>query len=108
VNGCGNGRVVWIEKFSSAAVKDWNDSIDFLFIDGDHSAEAVQHDWDSWHRYVAPGGIVAFHDAAVFAGGWPQADWGPVRLVDRLFRTESIEGWRIAQQVDSLVVVERS
>ena len=27
---------------------------------------------------VMPGGIVAFHDAATFAGGWPQPDWGPV------------------------------
>jgi len=98
-----NGRVVWIEKFSFDAVSEWNGPID-----GDHSEEGVQKDWDSWHRFVIPGGVVVFHDAAVFPGGWAQPDWGPVRLVDRVFRKEPLPGWRIVQQVDSLVVVERS
>jgi predicted O-methyltransferase YrrM len=107
VGSCGNGRVVWIERFSFDAVSEWSGPIDFLFLDGDHSEEGVQKDWDSWHRFVIPGGIVVFHDAAVFPGGWPQKDWGPVRLVDKLFREQPLPGWKIVQQVDSLVVVER-
>ena len=108
VGRCRNGRVVWIEKFSADAATDWNGSIDFLFIDGDHSEAGVQRDWDDWHCFVIRGGVVAFHDAAVFAGGWPQPDWGPVRIVDKLFRLRPLDGWRIAEQVDSLVIVERS
>jgi predicted O-methyltransferase YrrM len=107
VESCRNGRVVWIERFSFDAVSEWNGPIDFLFLDGDHSEEGVQKDWDSWHRFVIPGGVVVFHDAAVFPGGWPQQDWGPVKLVDRLFREQVLPGWEIVQQVDSLVVVER-
>jgi len=107
VASCRNGRAVWIERFSFDAVKGWDSPIDFLFLDGDHSEEGVQKDWDSWHRFVVPGGVVVFHDAAVFPGGWPQPDWGPVKLVDKLFRKQALPGWRIAQQVDSLVVVER-
>jgi len=107
VEGCRNGRIVWIEKFSSAAASDWNGPIDFLFLDGDHSETGVQQDWDDWHQFVAPSGVVAFHDAATFPGGWTRQDWGPVKLVDRLFRDQVLPGWRIVQQVDSLVVVEK-
>ena len=104
---CPNGRVAWIEQLSTAAVKDWSRPIDFLFIDGDHSEAGVEQDWQQWHRFVVPGGIVVFHDAAVFPGGWTGPDWGPVRLVDRLFRNGELPGWRITEQVDSLVVIER-
>jgi len=108
INNINNGRVVWINKFSLEAVEGWVDPIDFLFLDGDHSEVGVQKDWDAWHQYVIPGGVVAFHDAAVFEGGWPQPNWGPVRVVDRLFRSQAIPGWRIVLEVDSLVVVQRS
>jgi len=67
VNEINNGRVVWINKFSFEAVKAWVDQIDFLFLDGDHSETGVQSDWDDWHQYVIPGGVVAFHDAELGA-----------------------------------------
>lgn len=37
---------------------------DALFIDGDHSYQAVLCDWLLYHKLVRPGGIVAFHDCA--------------------------------------------
>jgi predicted O-methyltransferase YrrM len=37
-------------------------SIDFLFIDGDHSRDGVRQDFDMYSPLVAPGGLVAFHD----------------------------------------------
>jgi predicted O-methyltransferase YrrM len=107
VEGCGNGRVVWIEEFSFDAARNWRDQIDFLFIDGDHSEAGVQRDWDDWNRFVIPGGVVAFHDARTFPGGWPQPDWGPVRVVDKLFRAGKVCDWQVVQEVDSLMVVER-
>jgi hypothetical protein len=106
VERCRNGRVIWIEEFSSVAANAWNGAIDFLFIDGDHSEAGVKQDWDKWHRFVVPGGVAVFHDAAMFPGGWPRQDWGPVKLVDRLFRGKSLPDWSIVEQVDSLVVVE--
>jgi hypothetical protein len=56
---------------------------------------------------VAPSGVVAFHDARLFPGGWCQPDWGPVKVVDKLFRARALGGWRVVQEVGSLVVVER-
>lgn len=36
--------------------------LDFLFIDGDHRYEGVKYDFETYRRYVRPGGLVAFHD----------------------------------------------
>lgn len=38
------------------------DSIDVLFIDGDHSYAGVKADFDLWSPLVRPGGLVIFHD----------------------------------------------
>jgi predicted O-methyltransferase YrrM len=39
-------------------------SVDFLFIDGDHTYEGVKQDWEMYSPLVRPGGLVAFHDIA--------------------------------------------
>jgi predicted O-methyltransferase YrrM len=36
--------------------------IDLLFIDGDHSYAGVRADYDLYRKFVAPGGLIAFHD----------------------------------------------
>lgn len=99
--------VVWIEEFSFNACRKWSRAIDFLFLDGDHDENAVRRDWRDWNKFVSPGGIVAFHDARVFPGGWSRPSDGPVRLVNALFRQEMIEDWEIVQETHSLVLLER-
>jgi predicted O-methyltransferase YrrM len=37
-------------------------SIDFMFIDGDHTYEGVKKDFESYSRLMSENGIVAFHD----------------------------------------------
>jgi cephalosporin hydroxylase len=39
--------------------------IDFLFIDGDHSAAAVWADWSTYGMRMEVGGLVAFHDILI-------------------------------------------
>jgi len=39
-----------------------DEKIDFLFIDGDHSAEGVKSDFYDYKDLVRSGGIIAFHD----------------------------------------------
>ena len=102
-----NGRVQWIELFSFAAAREWVLSIDFLFIDGDHSEEAVRRDWNDWSRFVRRGGIVALHDARTFPAGWTSQSDGPVKLVDGFLRTRQAGGWEIVEEVHSLVVARR-
>ena len=58
-------------------------SLDFVFIDADHSYESVSRDIDAWRSKVRPGGILAGHD---FALEFP----GVIRAV-----TERFNSWRV-------------
>lgn len=102
-----SGRIYWLERFSLDMGREWNRPIDFLLIDGDHQEEAVEEDWDTWSRHVVAEGIVAFHDARVFPGGWTTCDDGPVRFVNRTFHSAQSGEWMILDEVDSLVFVGR-
>lgn len=48
---------------SENIAKNWNEKIELLWIDGAHSFEAAQKDFDSWFPHLMEGGIVAYHDA---------------------------------------------
>jgi len=39
------------------------ETVDILFIDGDHRYEGVKKDYENWIKTVKPGGHVLFHDA---------------------------------------------
>lgn len=47
---------------SVEAGKIFNEKIDFVFIDGDHSYEGVKQDVDLWLPRLKSGGIIALHD----------------------------------------------
>ncbi|MGB2623243.1 MAG: class I SAM-dependent methyltransferase [Candidatus Acidiferrum sp.] len=108
VKGSSRGKVVWIEKFSQDAVREWTEPIDLLLIDGDHGEAAVERDWQDWSRFVRPGGTVIFHDARIFENGWTTPEYGPVKLVERFFRSGGAPGWTIAEEIHSLFVVRRN
>lgn len=51
-----------IVDISENAIKNFTDKIEFLFIDGDHSYEAVKLDFELWSPLLINGGIISFHD----------------------------------------------
>lgn len=104
---CSRGTVIWLEGFSFEVARKWDTSIDLLLIDGDHSPRGVRRDWDHWSRFVMPGGLAIFHDARLFDGGWTSGGYGPVQLVDEVFRKAQPPDWTIIDEVHSLVVVKR-
>lgn len=108
VNSFKGGKVKWHYDYSFNVSKHWNKSIDFLFIDGDHSYEGCHRDWREWSPYVIQGGIVAFHDGRMFEGGWTTENTGSVKVVNQLFRNIDRKDWKIIDEVDSIVVVQRS
>jgi len=57
------GRFEPIRSFSvKAAVEFENDSLDFCYIDGDHSLDGIYQDMHAWTPKVRVGGIIAGHD----------------------------------------------
>ena len=64
----GNGFVP-VKKTSLEAVDDFADeSLDFVYIDADHSYEHVKQDIEIWSKKVRNGGIVSGHDYYVHSG----------------------------------------
>ena len=61
-----------------------NESIDFVYIDGDHSYESIQQDLYYWYNKVKPGGIIGGHD---YVDVWP----GVIRAVDDLCHEYGLE-----------------
>ncbi len=62
------------------AIKQFSDaSIGLLHMDGSHSYEAAQHDFEKWLPKVRQGGVVLLHDIAVRSG-----DYGVWRLWEEL------------------------
>ena len=98
----GGPVVLWHVCTSETAAHGWSSSVDLVFIDGDHSEAACRLDWELWHRFVEPGGVVAFHDAR---GGDP----GPTAVVEGLFGAggEAGPGWRVCEERDTIVAVRR-
>jgi predicted O-methyltransferase YrrM len=62
-NGLRNVR--FISDFSYKAAANFDIKIDFLFIDADHSYEAIRRDWDDWFPKVKNGGFIALHDSRI-------------------------------------------
>ena len=58
-----NDKITFINKTSNDAVSDIEDnSLDYLFIDGDHNYYAVYQDMKNYYSKVKSGGIFAGHD----------------------------------------------
>jgi predicted O-methyltransferase YrrM len=97
-------RLVWHVERSEDTAADWRESVDLVFIDGDHSEAGCRLDWELWSPFVAAGGVVLFHDVS-----GPNALPGPRAVFDALFRSgDPPAGWRIRAEADTAVAVERA
>ena len=96
--------VVWHVQRSEDTAAHWREPVDLVFIDGDHSEAGCRLDWELWSPFVAPGGVVLFHDVT-----GPYALPGPRAVFEDLFRAgQPPDGWRIRAEVDTAVAVERT
>ncbi len=55
-------HVVTIVGRSPLVARAWRTPLQFLFIDGGHSEDAANQDFDGWARWVAAGGALVIHD----------------------------------------------
>lgn len=72
--------VVPLVMSSSDALSSWRDPIRLLFIDAEHTYEAVRNDFMGWQKHVIIGGLVAFHDVDRWDGSAKVLD-GPTRVI---------------------------
>ena len=55
-------NVVPIVSTSLEASEVWSEPLAMVFIDGGHSDQAANDDYDIWHRHIIEGGLLAIHD----------------------------------------------
>ena len=55
-------HVVAVVGRSPVVARGWRTPLRFLFIDGGHTDEAAQRDFDGWVKWVSPGGGLVIHD----------------------------------------------
>lgn len=90
----GDSQKVW-QKWKAIGK---GQGIDFLFIDGDHSATGLQRDIDGWLPFINPGGYALFHDYRSVA--WQ----GITEVVDKNIRGK---GWEEILLVDTLIAFRK-
>ena len=97
-------KVMLVRKVSEAAMLDVADgALDFVYIDGDHSAENVKKDINGWYPKVKLGGIVSGHDYFINRR-WRRVQVLPV--VDAFVRDKDLELFATTEQFPSWFVVK--
>ncbi|HEX3911740.1 MAG TPA: class I SAM-dependent methyltransferase [Solirubrobacteraceae bacterium] len=102
-------RLSWHPALSAEVAARWTQSVDLVFIDGDHSEEGCELDWSCWQRFVGVGGHVVFHDARADREGGRGLP-GPTAVVARHLRDRPQElepRWRIVAEGDRTVAARR-
>jgi predicted O-methyltransferase YrrM len=93
-----------VRKLSYQFAAEHAGEFDLIFIDADHSYEAVKRDWQDWTPKLKIGGRIALHDSQPMPGRCPET-CGPVRLVRELGATPP--GLEQRQGRDTLSVYQR-
>ena len=97
-------NVTVLKKDSIEAAKEVpNGSLDFVFIDANHSYNAVKADIEAWSPKVRKGGIVSGHDYYIFSSGRR----GIVDAVDEYAKNNNIKLQVIERDRDSVVSDDR-
>jgi hypothetical protein len=82
-----------IKAYSMGAVRDVPlESLDFVYIDGNHGFDYVMEDLIAWGRRVRKGGIISGHDYYHFRGA------GVVEAVDAYVAAHGIKEWWLTNE----------
>ncbi|NNN18824.1 MAG: class I SAM-dependent methyltransferase [Acidimicrobiaceae bacterium] len=95
-----NDTVIVVAADSQIYANSFREGIGFLFIDGGHSLEQAEKDYEAWVPKIIPGGCLAIHDVYPdpSLGGQP-----PFILYQRSLR----EGFRVVVSQGSLRVMKK-
>jgi len=96
-------KVIFIERFSPDLADDLPRTVDYIFIDADHSLAGIMRDWIFWSDILTPGGIIALHDTLI-------APNSPNELGSHRYFRSNIQHdsrFKIVGQQDSLSVLKK-
>lgn len=86
-------KIVVYRKISMEAVREFEDeSLDFVYIDGNHNFDYVMEDLVAWGRKVKVGGIISGHDYYHFT------ESGVVEAVDAYIKGNNIREWYLTPE----------
>jgi hypothetical protein len=92
-------NVVLIRKMSMDAVRDFADeSLDFVYIDGNHRFKFIAEDLMEWSRKVRTGGIIAGHDYAYFKHRYLGGGCQVHEIVDAFSRSFELNFWVLGRR----------
>ncbi len=98
-------QIKLLTLLSYDAVNEITESIDFIFIDGDHSYEGFIRDWNDWSGKVKLNGIIALHDTAQPAHDATVKNLGSYKYFNEVVKDD--RRFEIIETVDSLNVLKK-
>jgi predicted O-methyltransferase YrrM len=99
-------RATLLKAYSWDVVVSWNQMLDFLFIDGDHTYASVLRDYEQWTPLLKPGGLLAMHDSRMGREGGATFHMGPSQVA-REYVYGKPERWEIVGEAFSLTVARK-
>lgn len=104
----GDRAMLKVDFSHNVFVNEWHGyELDFLFIDGDHTYDAVLQDFMDWSRHVKVGGLLAMHDSRMGRGpGAANFHPGPSRVAhEEIFSHPN--KWKVVDEAFSLVLAQK-
>ncbi len=103
------GTVRWVRTTGAEAAERHaarrTEPIDFIFIDGDHSYDAIAADWYGWSPLVGRRGVVALHDSRSGAGRNLDDAGSAVFTREVILQDPQ---FAVIDEVDTLTVIQRT
>ncbi len=94
--------VTLLRDFSHNVAIKWQQKIDYLLIDGDHSERGFMQDWKDWNGFLEDDGVVIVQSIRTPEG----AETGAGRIVRKL-ADDARSGWEIVATADATAVLKR-
>jgi len=97
-----------IRKTSMEAIEDFEDeSLDFVYIDGNHDFRYIAEDLSEWTKKVKKGGIVSGHDFFYTKTGTGKEHWHVAYVLKAYIGAHNIPNWYLLGRKETIAGEKR-
>ncbi|MDP2829673.1 MAG: class I SAM-dependent methyltransferase [Sulfuricellaceae bacterium] len=100
-----SGKLKFVRSFSTGVGDKVPETVDFIFIDADHSLAGITADWTFWSERIESGGIIALHDTLLTPDRLQSAEFGSHQYFRSHIQHDS--RFRIVGKAGSLSILSR-